>query len=103
MKGVPMKIGSSTSIPVAMIFKKYYCHKCGKRLKHQKVTQVFNPGDPGYEAARHQVMDDFMIGKSSSVSVSHYVFACPACQTVITFDEQTDIAVKQKYAKSHVL
>ena len=99
-----MIAGAIVSIPVAMIFKKYYCHKCGERLKRQKVTQVLNPGDPGYETARRQVMDNYeILGKPGSVSVSRYVFACPACQTTITFDEQKDIAVRQKYAKSHIL
>ena len=46
-----MKTGATVSIPMAMLSKKYYCHKCGERLKRQKVTEIFNPGDPGYEAA----------------------------------------------------
>lgn len=99
-----MKAGAIVSIPIAMIFKKYYCHKCGERLKRQKVTQVLNPGDPGYVAARRQVMDNYeILGKPGSVSVIHYVFACPACRATITFDEQKDVSVKQKYTKSRIL
>ena len=46
-----MKTGATASIPVAMLFKKYYCHRCGERLKRQKVTETLDPGAPGYEAA----------------------------------------------------
>ncbi len=42
-------------------------------------------------------------GKRGSVSVSHYVFRCPTCGTTVTLEEQEDIAVRQKYAKSHIL
>ena len=99
-----MRSGATVSIPLAMIFKKYYCHKCGERLKRQKVTETLNPNDPGYEAAWSQIHSDMHIGgKRGAVSVTHYVFQCPICDTTITFDEQEDIAVKQKYAKSHIL
>ncbi|MBE6652916.1 MAG: hypothetical protein E7610_05830 [Ruminococcaceae bacterium] len=99
-----MKSGATVSIPVAMLFKKYYCHKCGKLLKRQKVTEALNPGDPGYEAAKDQIFDNHMIvGTRGPISVTHYVLQCAACNTTITFDEQEDIAVKQKYAKSRIL
>ena len=96
-----MKSGATVSIPAAMLFKKYYCHKCGERLKRHKVTEALNPGDLGYQAARNRFAD-MPLGKGS-ISVTHYVFRCPICDTTITFDEQEDIAVKQKYAKSHIL
>lgn len=99
-----MKTGATASIPVAMLFKKYYCHKCGERLKRQKVTETLDPGAPGYEAAWNQTHSDMhIVGKRGSISVSHYLFRCPACDTTITFEEQEDIAVKQKYAGSRIL
>lgn len=97
-----MKSGATVSIPVAMLFKKYYCHKCGGRLKRQKVTETLNPGDLGYEAERNKFSGDMYLGKGS-ISVTHYVFFCPACNSTVTFDEQEDIATKQKYAGSHIL
>ena len=96
-----MKSGATVSIPAAMLFKKYYCHKCGERLKRQKVTETLNPGDLGYQAARNRFAG-MPLGKRA-ISVTHYVFRCPICDTTITFDEQEDIAVKQKHAKSHIL
>ena len=99
-----MKSGATVSIPVAMLFKKYYCHKCGERLKRQKVTQALNPGEPGYEAAWNDVRSNMnIVGKRGSISVTHYVFHCPTCNTTMTFEEQEDIAVKQKYANSRIL
>lgn len=99
-----MRSGATVSIPVAMIFKKYYCHKCGERLKRQKVTQVLRPGDLGYENAERELFHSHrIVGKSGPISVTEYVFRCPSCDSTITFDEQEDIAVKQKYAKSHIL
>lgn len=99
-----MKTGATVSIPVAMIFKKYYCHKCGERLKRKKVTETFNSGDPGYEIAWNQIYSNMHIGgKRGAVSVTEFVFACSTCDTTITFEEQEEIAVKQKYAKSHIL
>lgn len=96
-----MKSGATVSIPVAMLFKKYYCHKCGEHLKRQKVTETLNPGDHGYEAAKDQIFDNHMI--HGSISVTEYVFRCPTCNTTVTFDEQEDIATKQKHAKTHIL
>lgn len=99
-----MKTGTTISIPVAMIFKKYYCHKCGCRLKRHKITKVLNPGDPGYEAAHKQLRNgDFFISGKGAISSTGYIFACPECHDTITFEEQEDIAVKQKYAKSRIL
>ena len=99
-----MKTGATVSIPVAMLFKKYYCHKCGERLKRQKVTETLNPGDPGYKAAQNDIHDHHtFIGTSGTISVTEYVFLCPTCNTTITFKEQEDIATKQKYAGTHIL
>ena len=44
-----------------------------------------------------------IVGKRGSISVSHYVFRCLTCDTTITFEEQENIAVKQKYAGSRIL
>lgn len=87
-----------------MLFKKYYCHKCGARLKRQKVTQVLKPRDSGYEAAEKELFHNHrIVGKSGPISVTEYIFHCPTCNTTVTFDEQEDIAVQQKYAGSHIL
>lgn len=99
-----MKIGATASIPVAMVFKKYYCHKCGKQLKRQKITKDLNPGDPGYEAARENLHHFGIIApRSGTISVSEYVFVCTKCNSTITFDEQKDIASMQKYTGSLIL
>lgn len=92
-----MKSGYSLSIPFAMLFRKFYCHKCGTRLKRQKVTRTLNPGDPGYEAVKDRIFDNHeIVGKPGTVSVSEYVFACPVCHSTITLKEQESIAARQK-------
>ena len=99
-----MRSGATVSIPVAMIFKKYYCHKCGERLKRQKVTRVQRPGDLGYENAERALFHSHrIVGKSGPISVTEYVFRCPSCGATVTFEEQEDIAIKQKYAGSRIL
>jgi predicted RNA-binding Zn-ribbon protein involved in translation (DUF1610 family) len=99
-----MKTGATASIPVAMLFKKYYCHKCGERLKRQKVKKTLNPGDLGYEAAEKELFHGHrMVGKSGPISVTEYVFNCPTCGNTISFEEQEDIAAKQKDAGTHIL
>ena len=96
--------GATVSIPAAMIFKKYYCHKCGERLKRQKITQTLNSDDPGYEAVLKKIHHSrSIIPMRGTVSVTEYGFACPQCASTITFDEQTDIAVKQKQASTRIL
>jgi predicted RNA-binding Zn-ribbon protein involved in translation (DUF1610 family) len=44
-----------------------------------------------------------MVGKSGPISVTEYVFHCPTCGNTISFDEQEDIAAKQKYAGTRIL
>ena len=44
--------GSEIEMPVGMIFKRMFCHKCGARLKKEKITKkklIGNLGRMTYE------------------------------------------------------
>ncbi len=81
-----MKTGVSLSIPVAMIFKKYYCHKCGTRLLRKKFTCIYTPKHPDYPAVKGRIYDQNTIG-TGDLSVSEYRLSCPVCKTAVTLDE----------------
>lgn len=36
--------GSEIEMPVGMIFKRMFCHKCGARLKKEKITKIYKKG-----------------------------------------------------------
>ena len=85
-------------IPVGMIFKKMYCHKCGTRLKKERITKTYKKGEPGFRKT----------GRSTTLGVSklqesNYIYKCPKCGAEITYDNQCVIAKKQKISKKIIL
>jgi len=36
--------GSEIEMPVGMIFKRMFCHKCCARLKKEKITKIYKKG-----------------------------------------------------------
>ena len=41
--------GKSYSIPFGMVFKKYYCSKCGTKLEKEKTHRVVTKNDKDYK------------------------------------------------------
>ena len=91
--------GSETKIPVGMIFRKMYCHKCGAQLKKEKTTETYKKGDPGYS---NKILGHSTLGMSE-ISKSYYIYQCVNCGARISYDYQCVIAKKQKHLKKKIL
>lgn len=87
--------GKSYSIPVGMVFKKYYCHECESKLSKYKTHRVVTKNDPDY----FQYQD-----KTSYPRIDHdvydYHFKCNQCNKLISVNQQYIIEIIQKNLKS---
>ena len=89
----------SVSIPMAMLTKKFYCHKCGERLIRNARTRTIKRGDPDYK--KHSGVGRMhLIG---DVEFTEYDFKCPACGNIIEYDEQCVIGKIQKQLRKNIL
>ena len=89
----------SVSIPFGMVFGKFYCHKCGARLKKHPVKRTVRPGDPDYKE-HSKTGKMFMVG---DVEVTEYDFRCPQCEHEIVYKDQRMVAKIQKNLGKKVL
>ena len=89
----------SFSIPMAMLTKKFYCHKCGERLIRNARTRTIKRGDPDYKK-HSRVGRMHLIG---DVKFTEYDFKCPACGNIIEYDEQCVIGKIQKQLCKNIL
>ncbi len=90
----------SSSIPVAMLTKKFYCHKCGERLSKHSKTRTVKPGDPDYREHNRINHRIHMVGE---VEVTEYDFQCYGCGNIIEYDEQYVVGKIQKQLRKNVL
>ena len=89
----------SFSIDLAMVTRKFYCHKCGERLQKNPRTRLIKRGDPDYK--KHS-----KIGRMNVVGdVEHteYDFKCTFCDRLTECDEQYVIEKIQKNLKKHII
>ena len=91
--------GFETEIPVGMIFRKMYCHKCGARLKKEKITEIYKKGDAEYS---NKILGHSTLGMSE-ISKSYYIYKCVNCGAQIGYDYQCVIAKQQKLLKKKIL
>lgn len=89
----------SVSIPIGML-KKFYCHKCGERLRKHSRTRTLRRGDPDYE--KHSVIGGtHVIG---DVELTEYDgFQCPACGSIVEYGEQCIVEKIQKQLGKNIL
>jgi len=83
--------GKAWSKPTGMVFKKFYCHKCGNQLKTEKTHRVVKSNDRDFSH-----YDNFEYCSSSYYDVYNYRFKCPSCESRITYDDQRVIEMIQK-------
>lgn len=83
--------GKSWSIPFGMIFKKYYCSKCGTKLEKEKTHRVVTKNDKDY----YQYHDYGMYPRYD-YNVYEYRFKCPKCNERRSFKDQCIIEKIQK-------
>lgn len=80
----------SASIPMGMVFCKFYCPDCGERLVKHPRKRVVRRGDPDYREHRRRS------GWVGDIEVTEYDFKCPCCEKITSYDDQRVIAVIQK-------
>ena len=90
--------GKSYSIHAGMLFKKYYCAKCGTKLEKEKTHRVVTPDDADY--FEYQDYNKF---PRRDYDVYDYRFKCPYCQTSISYEEQCIVSKIQKEQGSRIL
>ena len=90
----------SVSIPMGMVTKKFYCHKCGELLGKHPKTRILSPGDPDYRKHNRINRKTHIIG---DIEVTEYDFQCPACKNVIEYDEQCVVRKIQKQLRKNIL
>ena len=92
-------MAKTASIPMGMVFRKFYCCKCGTKLKNNPITRTLRPGDPGYHQAR-KVGKTYYVG---AVQHTEYNFKCPYCTSETEYDEQCVYTLIQKKLGRRVL
>ncbi|MCH5180839.1 MAG: hypothetical protein J1F32_06475 [Erysipelotrichales bacterium] len=87
--------GKSYSIPQGMVFKKYYCSKCGTRLVKERTHRIVRKYDKDYfQYQRYNYFPRY------DYDVYDNRFKCPSCNTRIAFVEQCRIErIPKKYKK----
>lgn len=83
--------GKSYSIPLGMVFGKYYCAKCGAKLIKERTHRIVTQCDRDYYQYH-----DFGTFPLRDYDVYDYRFKCPSCNARISFDEQCIINRIQK-------
>ena len=92
--------GHQMEIPIGMLIKKMYCSKCGSMIRRYKITKLLHKGEYGF--------DNYLGGGVNAIGMDKlqkttYVYRCPNCGNITTYDEQKLISKKQKKCKSKIL
>ena len=91
----------SISIPAGMLFKKFYCHKCGERLSKHPIVRTVKCGDPEYQKHKyHRAV--YYVGDAIEVREFNH-FKCPTCENVIHYNEQLIVRRIQKLLEKQTL
>ncbi len=89
----------SVTIPAGMVFKRFYCHKCGERLVKHPNKRIVKPGDSDYRE-HSRIGDMNVIG---DIEVTEYDFKCHDCGNIIHYNEQRVIEKIQNKLQKNVL
>jgi transcription initiation factor IIE alpha subunit len=87
------------NLPIEMVLKKFYCHKCGETLLKSPHTRIINRDDADYDDIRN-TFDPYCSG---AIEITKYNFRCPKCHNIISFNKQRAIAEIQKILRKKVL
>ncbi len=95
--------GYQMTIDVGMLFRRMYCCKCGTKLKRRSTSRLIKEGELGYDYSRNFGCH-YILGPLSAPQIHvRYVYVCPNCKQVTTYEQQCEIAKKQKQAKTKIL
>ena len=96
-----MKAGVECSIPVGIILKRFYCYKCGSKLK--KTCETSTATNCSKEWWKYSNVGTSTLLPIGDIQVSEYKLKCPKCNIIIEYDTQKKIAKKQKKLKRKIL
>lgn len=91
--------GYELEIPTGMLFRKMYCSKCGEKLKLQKQSQTIKKGEEGYQS---HILGHTTIGMTE-ITKAEYVYICPECGQITTYDRQLQIRKRQKLLHTKIV
>jgi len=89
----------TSEFDLAMVTRKFYCHKCGDRLLRNARTRIIKRGDPDYRE-HSKFGTKRVIG---DIELTEYDFKCWTCDRIINPDEQYVIEQMQKMLEKHIL
>lgn len=89
----------TSEFDLAMVTRKFYCHKCGDRLLRNARTRTIKRGDPDYRE-HSKFGTKRVIG---DIELTEYDFKCWTCDRIINPDEQYVIEQMQKMLGKHIL
>ena len=90
----------TSEFDLAMVTRKFYCHKCGERLLRNARTRTIKRGDPDYRKHARFANGTYSIG---DIELTEYDFKCWTCDRIINPDEQYVIEQMQKMLGKHIL
>ena len=90
--------GKSWSMPYGMVFKKYYCSRCGTKLIKSRTHRIVTKNDKDYY--QYHEVGNF---PRLDYDVYGYEFKCVKCNKKISYKEQCIIERIQKKCKQKVL
>ena len=92
-------IGSRVKkIQAGMLFKKFYCHKCGSCLKKEERIFIAKRGTPEFK--EYQLQNVSGIG---DIKASNFTLMCPKCKEEREYDFQIVVDRAQKRLKKKIL
>ena len=89
----------TSKLDLAMVTRKFYCHKCGDRLARNARTRTIKRGDPDYR--EHSSFGTKRV--IGDIELTEYDFKCWTCNRIINPDEQYVIERMQKMLGKHIL
>ena len=92
-------------IPLDFVFKRFYCCKCGQKLKKKKKIKFYYPQDEEYEELYKKIHRHYFlsVGFRTKIKTTKRYFYCENCNYNISYNKQTLIAERQKCLKTKIL
>ena len=91
--------GNEVEVPLGMLFRKMYCRICSTKLKRKKISVVCKKGDINYT---NRLLGKATLGMSE-IQKSEYVYECPKCKVLTTYNNQLRISKLQKKTGKKIL
>lgn len=91
--------GHEIKIPAGMLFRKMYCAKCGEKLQRQKQSKIIKKGEEGF----HRSLGRYITIGMTEIKETRFVYICPKCSQITTYDEQLKISKRQKQLRKKIL